>query len=100
MCVKQINIFISERRQITTTQKSKEENKKAFIYVERKQSRAAESRTAWDLISAWPLARFFFFSLNNLGQLNLVWASSYVIQRYNNSIYLKELFWGWTSKYM
>lgn len=31
MCVKQINIYISERTQMTTTQKSKKENMKAYI---------------------------------------------------------------------
>lgn len=31
MCVKQINIYISERTQMTTTQKSKKGNKKAYI---------------------------------------------------------------------
>lgn len=31
MCVKQMNIYISERKQMITTQKSKKENKKAYI---------------------------------------------------------------------
>lgn len=58
VCAIQINTYISERKQMTRTQKSKKGNKKHILKQERPWSGEAEGQTTWALIWASPLAGF------------------------------------------